>query len=486
MNHYQPLSSRTENFTFTRLALAFALVTLLLAANLSGVGVTYDTTEYFAGAKSIAETGTFSSVDGRPQATWPPGYSFLLSIPIRTGLSLNASSLLVAALSLVAIVWSAIRILSQSSMSPRSINATLAWMLLSPGLVTASSLALSELPFIALLLGSWALLTQKDSTLAVLSSAVILGSATMVRYVGIFLIPLYLLLAITYNFSRHARKKCVLRGIIFLFVASSMPYLWRLRNIRETGTASGNREPGGGSFSNAARESVRAFGESLVNTIDIVPDNLLLVLGSLVIFALINALIFNLFHRRFDLAVVAAIPLAYLAFTAFRFVKFEYAPIDSRAVTPMIPFAVLPLVATHWPLKFTNCARRAAPFVMLPLLFGSLLEIRTKALEPQAWGSSQFQESPLAKTVKQLSDGSVIISNFPQRAFSITEISPIRNQYQFDLPAVVQCRKRYGLWFAEAPFQGNEPKLAAILYEDAEGRIYDLGDCSTPAKSFWE
>jgi hypothetical protein len=194
----------------------------------------------------------------------------------------------------------------------------------------------------------------------------------------------------------------------------------------------------------------------------------------------------HLRRKKMDLALISLVPLGYITFTAYRFVKVEYAPIDLRAMTPLLPLVVLSIATIDRLGMRRRIPQFAVGAVAAVIALMGALDVGARSSEAQAWGSPRFQESPFAKIVSTLNHDVVIISNFPQRAFSLTKSIPIRNQYQFDLPVIDSCQSRFGLWFVEAPFQGNEPKLAEAIYQDGEGIIYDLGDCRTPPKTFWE
>lgn len=453
--------------------------------NWSGVGITYDSTEYFAGAKSLAESGAFNAIDGRPQSTWPPGYSFLISVPYRFGMSLEASSLVVAALSLIVIVISTLRILEFSRVSRNKSVAVVALLMISPGLIEASSVALSELAFIASILASITLVATQRGTSIVTLGGILLGFSSLVRYVGIFFIPFIVLLTFVYQRRSSSARIAAVRSGLVLGIAISFPLLWIRRNVRLTGFPTGSREPGGGTFVNALKTALEATGQLILGAR--FSPKLQFAIGIILITALLAAAVLALFHRSLEIFLLASIPVAYLVFTAHRFVHVEYAPIDLRAFTPTIPFLVLAISIAPWPLTVRKRPIYEFVWVVLSfvLTFG-IAEISSKISDAEAWGSEEFQNSNFAKAVRELTQDSIIISNFPQRAFSLTQGLPIRNQYQFDLPPVTTCDRRFGLFFREAPFEGNEPVLASVVYSDDEGSIFDLGNCTIPVKSFWE
>jgi hypothetical protein len=486
MNGRQTLAKRFLEHGFSRVALAFALVMVLLATNLPGVGITYDTTEYFAGAKSIAEAGTFAAVDGRAQATWPPGYSFLISIPYQFGFSLEVSSLLITAASLLIIVIACHKLLRAVGLSAKASAGGVGLLLISPGYVQASSVALSELPFVAALLSSVAILQMRKRTSFLFLAGAFLGFAGLIRYVGVFFAPFLLLLAMISQKEVPTKRRVVSRALVFLTAAIPLPLLWIQRNIRLTGFATGSREPGGGTFISAIKLAIEAFSQTVTGSSDSVFRLVSLSVGIVLLASLCLAGVLAMRNRRFEVAIFALVPVAYLVFTAYRFVVVEYAPIDLRAMVPVTPFALVALAGAPWPRPLHAHRLNWLVSLTIPLFVMGLVNLGLRSREAEAWGSAKFQESNFAQAVEALPKDSLFISNFPQRAFSLTEGIPIRNQYQFDLPPVENCERRFGLWFAEAPFQGNEPKLASVLFSDEEGSIFDLGNCSTPAKSFWE
>jgi 4-amino-4-deoxy-L-arabinose transferase-like glycosyltransferase len=221
------------------------LVALLLSTNLSGVGISYDTTEYFAGAKHLADSGAYSGVDGSPQATWPPGYSFLLSIPVRIGFSLESSSLITTGLSLAIIAIVVMVLLQRYSVSRTISVSALVVLFTLPPLIAASSVALSELPFIAAVLSSIVVVTWRRSRWIALAAGLLCGVAYMMRYVGLIFIPV-VALCYPLRFARKAPARTLTLDVaVLLAAAAALPLWWTRRNFEVAGSATGNREPGG-------------------------------------------------------------------------------------------------------------------------------------------------------------------------------------------------------------------------------------------------
>ena len=357
--------------------------------------------------------------------------------------------------------------------------------MISPGLIEASSVALSELAFIASILASITLVITHRGTSIVALGGILLGFSSLVRYVGIFFIPFIVLLTFIYQRRSSGAGIAAIRSGLVLGIAISFPLLWIRRNVRLTGSPTGSREPGGGTFVDAMQAALEAIGQSILGTR--FSTNVQFAIGIILLVVLLAAAVLALSHRRLEIFLFASIPVAYLVFTAYRFVHVEYAPIDLRAITPTFPFIVMALSIAPWPLTVRKRPIYGIVWVVFPIVLTlGFADIGSKISDAEAWGSDTFQNSSLAKVVSELPQDSIIISNFPQRAFSLTQTLPIRNQYQFDLPPVTTCDRRIGLFFREAPFQGNEPVLASVLYSDDEGSILDLGNCTIPVKSFWE
>jgi hypothetical protein len=55
-----------------------------------------------------------------------------------------------------------------------------------------------------------------------------------------------------------------------------------------------------------------------------------------------------------------------------------------------------------------------------------------------------------------------------------------------DTPRPVECIHRYAVWFKAFSVQDNIPNMTPVLYEDATGVVYDLGNCNTNINEMWD
>ena len=465
--------------------------TIPLVGNRPGIGITYDSTEYFAGAASMVESLRFSAVDGASQATWPPGYSVLLAIPHALGLTLANAAIIVNVLAVAVLAWSFRRVATQLGAGPLTVVGAAAFLFLLTPVMDAGTLALSELPFLAVLVTMIAV-ALRPATVRTAAMIGVLGALVYaLRYVGLFFLPFVLVTALFSHRSGTPLRTRLGHALISAIVAVIPIIAWTARNIEMSGTPTGNREPGGGTLTDALVSGVTVMGQWVTRQRETPGTTVTTttVIGFIIAIALVAIAVRHAIQRRMVPALIASLPIVFLVFNAYRYVNVEYAPIDQRTTIPAFAVTILAF-ATARLRPIRGMPRLATPAAMVAaalLTFGfAIRDAQRFTQDARAWGSSSFQESPLALRAKAVANGSLFISNFPQRAFALVERAPIRNQYQFDLPQVTECSRRYVLWFAEAPFQGNEPTGGTVLYADAEGSLREIGDCSTPPKTYWE
>ena len=468
-----------------------SLAVVPLVGNLPGIGITYDSTEYFAGAASLIESLRFSAVDGTPQATWPPGYSALVALPHAFGLSLSDAAIIINVLSVAALAWAFLRAAKRLGAGSRTIVGAVGALLLLTPVMDAGSLALSELPFLATLLGMFAVALRPVTLRSAVALGLLGALLYLLRYVGLFFLPFVLAIVLLAHCTGTPLRTRIARTLVSAVVMATPVIAWTARNVDVSNTPTGNREPGGGTLVEALVRGVTVMGQWVTRQRD--TPGTTVTATTLLGFALVAALAAiaaqHAMRRRPVPALIAAVPIAFLFFNAYRYVKVEYAPIDQRTTIPAFAVTVLAF-ATVRPRPLRGLPRAALPLVMslaavLTLVF-AVRDANRFRQDARAWGSASIQDSPLAVRAKSVANGAVFISNFPQRAFALVERAPIRNQYQFDLPQVTACNRRFVLWFTEAPFQGNEPTAGTVLFADAEGSLREIGDCTTPPKTFWE
>lgn len=462
-----------------------------LAGNIPGIGITYDSTEYFAGAASLVESLRFSAVDGTPQAIWPPGYPALVAVPHAFGLTLSGAAIVVNVLAIAVLAWSFLRAAERLEARPLATVGAAAMLFLLPPVMDAGSLALSELPFLAALFAMIAMALHPATVKRAAMIGLLGAFLYSLRYVGLFFLPFVLILVLLSHRAGTPLRTRIGHTLVSAAVIAAPVLAWTARNIDVSNTPTGNREPGGGTLLEALVRGVTVMGQWVTRQREMPGTSVTAttVIGFVLAVALVAIALRHASQRRMVPALMASLPLAFLVFNAYRFVNVEYAPIDQRTTIPAFAVTILAFATVRLrPVR--GLPRQVTPaLVSVAALFTVGFAIRDAGRfmqDARAWGSVAIQESPLAIRAKAVADGSVFISNFPQRAFALVERVPIRNQYQFDLPQVTECSRRFVLWFAEAPFQGNEPTKGTVLFADTEGSLREIGDCSSPPKTFWE
>ncbi|MFM9121280.1 MAG: hypothetical protein ACKOQX_00140, partial [Actinomycetota bacterium] len=122
-----------------------------MIANRSGVGWSWDTSDYVAVGKNFADGRGLLDATGIPMTVRPPGLSVLLAIGDWLGLSANSSALALNAIcaSIVVVATHHLLRLADVRESTRLIATSL--IALSPALYWQYSMIWSEPPFIAIL-----------------------------------------------------------------------------------------------------------------------------------------------------------------------------------------------------------------------------------------------------------------------------------------------------------------------------------------------
>lgn len=473
-------------------SLALGMVaTIPLLGNRPGIGITYDSTEYFAGATSLVESLNFAAVDGTPQAVWPPGYSVMVALPHALGLSLSSAAIIVNVLAVAVLAWSFHRVADRLGAGPLTVVGAASFLFLLTPVMDAGTLALSELPFLAALFGMIAVALHPASVRTAAAIGLLGALVYTLRYVGLFFLPFVFMIALLSRRNGTPWRTRLGHTLISAAVAATPILVWTARNIDVSNTPTGNREPGGGTLTEALVRGVTVMGQWITRQRETPGTTVTAttLLGFILVIFLFVIAIRHTMQRRMVPALIASLPIVFLVFNAYRYVNVEYAPIDQRTTIPAFAITILAFATVRLhPIR--GLPRLVAPTVVsvaaLLTLGFAVRDAHRFTQDARAWGSESVQGSPLALRAKALADGSLFISNFPQRAFALVERAPIRNQYQFDLPQVTDCARRYVLWFAEAPFQGNEPTGGVVVFADAEGSLREIGDCTTPPKAYWE
>jgi len=181
---------------------------------------------YSAVGRSIANGSGFAYA-GTPTATRPPGYPLLLSFAnILSGNSLLADRILTTVFGVGTIVLAYLiaRTLFRSEITARI---TVLLLVFFPNQIAYGGLTASELPFsFFILLGAWALLSNKRSIWITLGAGAAFGAALLIRPVALVL-PFVVVLVLL----RREGWKALLRNLVVTYVVIGLMLTpWLVRN----------------------------------------------------------------------------------------------------------------------------------------------------------------------------------------------------------------------------------------------------------------
>ncbi|MFM8522671.1 MAG: hypothetical protein ACKOBK_11285, partial [Acidimicrobiaceae bacterium] len=130
--------------------LAFASGLLVVIANWSGVGWSWDTSDYVAVGKNFASGNGLLDATGIPMTVRPPGLSILIGIGDLLGLSVNLTVQILNVICAIVTVLGTFHLLQIANVKKSVALVATAVVTFSPALLWQYSMIWSEPPFIAL------------------------------------------------------------------------------------------------------------------------------------------------------------------------------------------------------------------------------------------------------------------------------------------------------------------------------------------------
>lgn len=227
-------SSTTGLALFVPAALAAALV--WRATSGFGPGLSPDSVQFLAAARSLGAGHGWQRVEGMPLVEWAPLLPLWLALFAKLGVAPLVTARATGALSAAGVAWAAgLWTMHAARSRAAGLGAGLVVALSFPLLFVSSHLW-SDAPFLFFaLLGVLALGESDDRP--VLVAAMWAALACLTRYLGVTLIAAG---ALTLFARRRVRD-----AFLFAFVAAAPLAIWLVRNAAVTGTATGLREPPG-------------------------------------------------------------------------------------------------------------------------------------------------------------------------------------------------------------------------------------------------
>jgi hypothetical protein len=479
---------------------------LVVVSTRSGMGISWDSTDYMAVGRNMASGIGTLDVVGLPMTVRPPGISSLICVGDWLGLMPSSSFVLINTVSAGVSTFFAMLILKKANIRTPIAISTLAIIAFSPSLLNMYSMAWSEPVFIALVMVAlWMALSPRSLSVHLILG-VLFAFMFFIRYVGPFYsFPIAVVAVFFQSRKSGLVKSTFLIGAIY-FVSLIPQYLWLQRNETIDGTLTGARQGAGGSYFEPIKTMLGTFGSWIVghdpldgnggiylNSNDY--STIMKVAGYLFGSLLVLIVLFlaksdkrneTTAHVCFGLFFVS---LFYMIFSVVRFVHLEIGPLDNRMMSGIyIPLMLvlgigLDSILRNNFLKQISVLAFAAVFITISSQ--SVLSAFKYGSNGRYWGSAIHQAQPLHQFVKRLDAKSQFMSNEPQMLFSVIEQSPIFNQYMNARDFPRPCTDRYIIWYTVSFLPDAKPTGGEIVYSDALGEVIRLADCSVPAPTFW-
>ena len=496
----------------TAVILAFVSALLVVIANWSGVGWSWDTSDYVAVGKNFAGGNGLLDATGIPMTVRPPGLSILIGIGDLLGMSVNLTVQILNVICAIVTVLGTFHLLQIAKAKKSVALIAIAFVAFSPALLWQYSMIWSEPPFVALVVLAIIVALRPTSAGKFTLLVILFIALFFVRYVGpVFAVSVAMSAA---WFDRHklGLVKSAFINFAILLVSLVPVWYWLQRNQEIDGTLTGARTPAGGSLLNPLKTFTATLGSwvtaspvegGIYLSWNDYPNNTK-ILGVLVLITVAILLSsFLLYQSRIEnseansniLLLNGAITAVYIAFSAYRFVHFELGPLDNRMMIPIfIPLVLVVALLSNRINLSSPLLRKGSLSIFVIFLGFQALSSANDALrfgrDGRYWAAKEFQNQPIHKFVKDLPTDSSLMSNQPQQLFTIWQESSVFNQYQLELAQTAECENRYFVWYNSTYDDGTpnvegQPEGASEIYSDPSGAVLDLGPCSTDITAFW-
>ena len=503
------------NYLKTRsVAVSLALVSglLVVVANWSGVGWSWDTSDYVAVGKNFAKGNGLLDATGIPMTVRPPGLSILIGVGDLLGLSVNLTVQILNVVCAIVTVLGTFHLLQIAKVKKNFALIATAFVAFSPALLWQYSMIWSEPPFIALVVIAMIVALKPVSASKFTLLIVLFAALFFVRYVGPVFAASIALGAAWFDRQKLGLIKSALMNFAILLVSLIPVWYWLQRNESIDGTLTGARTPAGGSLLNPLKTFTATLGSwmtaspvegGIYLSWNDYPNNTK-ILGVLVFITLAILLISYFFSRsRVEnsesgsnvLLLSGSTALIYIAFSAYRFVHFELGPLDNRMMIPIfVPLVLVVALLADRIIVSSQSLRKVAISIFVMFLGFQALSGVADALkfgrDGRYWAAEAFQIQPIHEFVKDLPTDSSLMSNLPQQLFAIWQKSSVFSQYQLELAQSAECENRYFVWYNSTYDDGTpnfegRPEGATEIYSDASGVVLDLGSCNSDITAFW-
>ena len=494
------------------LGLALCAAILSITSNLSGAGWSWDTSDYVAVGKNFAKDLTLLDATGLPMTVRPPGLSILIAVGDWLGLGVNFTVQILNAISAVIVVLCTSHLLQLANTRKFITAIATAFVAFSTALLWQYSMIWSEPPFIAVLMIAIVVSLRKMTAIKVVGLIFLFTALFFIRYVGPVFAVALTVASIYFDRRQLGWLKSIGVNVLALGISFIPVWWWLARNQDIDGTLTGARVPAGGTLLAPLKTFTSTIGSWIVAkpveggiylSWDSYPQNtkvlgvlFVVIFFGLCIFYLVPILLKRLVRPDLNIFIVTATVLvAYVAFSAYRFVHFELGPLDNRMMIPIYVPIVLIIALTVDKIKIKPKPLRLAFsgfFTALVALqaFSSLNDSIKFGQDGRYWAARDFINQPLHKFVDSLPTNSLLMSNQPQELFAVWQESSVLNQYQLDAAQATNCENRYFAWRNSTYDDGTpnlegQPEGAEVLFTDATGSVFNLGACDENITKYW-
>lgn len=497
--HFKPIGQ------FVTVALSLIIV---LVGNHSGVGWSWDSTDYVAAGRSLSHGLGSLDVTGVPMFVRPPGYPALISIGEFVNVKTNTTLLIINLLSAGFVVFFSYKLLHLTTSHTTTILGTL-FVVVNPSLLWQFTMAWSEPAFLAIEMAClFVALVLKTHWKYPILSLLYVG-LFLVRFVGpVFAIPIAIVTVFVDRPTIGWIKAMIYNGLTLC--ASFGPTWWWLQRNREvSGTLTGTRTGGGGTLIQAFMNglatlgtffSAQPFDSVIYDKWDMYPFAAqfgLLLLGLTIVIT--STIILKRLVRRehamprpgaLVLLMMLGVIVSYLFFSSYRFVYLEYGRLDTRMMVPiLVPLVIALAILVDSSVYKIRSAKIIAIAASVLLIIPQFVVTGRDALSfgrtSRHMATVAFRNQPLHVFARSLPDPTGLFSNAPQQLSGAVDAWPIFHQYQRDFVRPIPCTHRFVVWYKDFPWQEYIPDIAPVLYDDALGTIYDLGLCTVDIHTVW-
>ena len=511
-NNFHTKLIRSTTFNFQSILFSLISTFLTVTANRSGVGWSWDASDYVAVGKNFANGNGLLDATGIPMTVRPPGLSILISIGDLLGLSVNLSVQILNAICAIVTVFGTFHLLQIAKVKKYVALIATAFVAFSPALLWQYSMIWSEPPFIALVSLTMIIALKPSGTSKFTLLVVLFVALFFVRYVGPVFALAIAIASAWFDRRQLGLFKSALTNFLILAISLIPVWFWLQRNENIDGTLTGARTPGYGSLLDPLKTFTATIGSWLTGS----PieggiylswndypkiTKILGVLFVLIIVVLVTIYIIRLFGEKSDftqlgvLVLSASISVTYIVFSAYRFVHFELGPLDNRMMIPIFVPLVLVVAITLDRVRFNKnwIHQSFTTLFVVFVAFQAILSINDAlrfGRDGRYWSAQTFQDQPIHQFIKSLPKSTSLMSNQPQQLFAVWQRSSVFNQYQLELAQNADCDHRYFVWYNSSYDDGTpnvegQPEGAETIYTDGSGAVLDLGSCNADITTFW-